>query len=84
MSDFTNSGFLFKNDKKTEEKQPDYTGKLNIDGTEYKLAGWLRDTKDGRKFLSLKPSPATPPQQPAVARPPSPEVAEYGDDDVPF
>jgi hypothetical protein len=28
-----NKGSLFKNDKKEEEKQPDYTGQANVDGT---------------------------------------------------
>jgi len=52
--DNTNSGVLFKNEKQTE-KQPDYRGKVDIDGTEYKLAGWVRKSKtNGETFLSLK------------------------------
>ncbi len=35
--DNTNSGVLFRNEKQTD-KQPDYRGKVDIDGTEYKLA----------------------------------------------
>ena len=51
--DNTNSGVLFQNDKKGNEKAPDYKGKLNVNGKDYELAGWLRDGKTG-KFLSVK------------------------------
>lgn len=51
--DNTNSGVLFTNDKKGNEKAPDYKGKLNVDGKEYELAGWIRQGKNGN-FLSVK------------------------------
>jgi len=51
--DNTNSGVLFQNDKKGNEKAPDYKGKLNVNGKDYDLAGWLREGKNG-KFLSVK------------------------------
>lgn len=51
--DNTNSGVLFKNDKKGNEKAPDYKGKINIDGKEKEIAGWIREGKSGQ-FLSLK------------------------------
>jgi uncharacterized protein (DUF736 family) len=47
------SGALFRNTKKTEDKQPDYRGNVKIGGNLYTLAGWLKDGKNG-KFLSLK------------------------------
>ena len=53
--DNTNSGALFKNDKKGNEKAPDYAGKINVDGTDYRLAAWVREGKSG-KFMSLKVS----------------------------
>lgn len=50
----TDSGVLFSNDKKSE-KAPDYTGKFNYNGKEFKLAGWKRTSaKTGKVFLSLK------------------------------
>lgn len=55
MREVTNAGALFRQTEKRSEKAPDYTGKLNVDGTEYRLAGWLRDGRNG-KFLSLKVS----------------------------
>lgn len=48
-----NSGSLFRNDKKLTEKQPDYNGTIKIDGKEYKLAAWLRESKSGQKYLSI-------------------------------
>jgi hypothetical protein len=38
--DNTNRGSLFKNDKKTEEKHPDLSGSINIEGMEYWIF-WL-------------------------------------------
>jgi uncharacterized protein (DUF736 family) len=53
--DNTNTGVLFKNDKKDSEKQPDYRGKVDVNGTEYELAAWIREAKSGKgKFMSLK------------------------------
>lgn len=51
--DNTNRGSLFKNDKKTEEKHPDLSGSLNIEGTEYWISGWSKVSKGGQKFISL-------------------------------
>jgi len=51
--DSTNRGSLFKNDKKTEEKHPDLSGSINIEGTEYWISGWSKVSKGGQKFISL-------------------------------
>jgi len=75
------SGALFKNDKKETEKHPDYKGSCEIDGTEYWVSSWLNESKNGRKYLSLKFS-AKDEQKPS-----KPEPADVGDDldeDVPF
>jgi hypothetical protein len=59
MADFdnTNRGSLFKNDKKTEEKHPDMSGSINIDGTEYWISGWKKQSKAGTGFISLSVRP---------------------------
>lgn len=51
--DNTNRGSLFKNDKKTEEKHPDLSGSINIEGVEYWISGWSKVSKGGQKFISL-------------------------------
>ena len=60
MSDRTNSGYLARNDKGGNDKRPDYRGKLDVDGMDYDLAGWIKDGKDGKKILSLKVQVAKP------------------------
>src|SRR5262249_46637534 len=60
MPDFdnTNRGVLFnERDKKQTDKDRDYGGRINIDGTEYWLSGWLKTSKKGLKFLSLSIRP---------------------------
>lgn len=39
--DNTNRGVLFPNDKQGNDARPDYTGKINVDGVEKRLAAWL-------------------------------------------
>lgn len=55
MADYdnTNRGAMFKNDKEGNEKRPDYTGSLNVEGKDYKLSAWIRAAKSGDKFLSI-------------------------------
>ena len=53
--DNTNTGVLFRNETSTpENKQPYMTGKLNVGGKDFQLAGWMKESKGGKKFLSLK------------------------------
>ena len=43
---------LFKNEKKTSDNHPDYTGTgLDRDGSEIQVSAWLKDGKNG-KFMS--------------------------------
>lgn len=50
----SNSGVLFKNEKKTSEKHSDYRGEVNAAGVDYWLDGWVRESKKGLKFISFK------------------------------
>ena len=88
--DNTNRGVLFVNDRKEKDTQPDRTGSLNVEGIEYFFDGWLKESKDGKKFLSVSvkrkdkqpdaaPAPraqAPAPRQQAPRRPG--EAAQYG------
>lgn len=69
--DNTNRGALFVNDRKERDTQPDRTGSLNVDGVEYFIDGWLKESRDGKKFLSL--SVKRKEKQPAAA--PAPRTA---------
>ena len=53
--DNTNRGVLFRNESVTpENKQPYMTGKLNVEGKDLQIAGWMQESKSGKKFISLK------------------------------
>ena len=52
--DNTNRGVLFKNDRKSAENHPDYTGSyMDADGKEYFLDAWVREGSKG-KFFSIR------------------------------
>jgi hypothetical protein len=64
--DNTNRGALFRNDDKdpNDDKERDYSGTLDVEGTEYWISGWVRTSrKTGKKYLSLslKPKQDKPP-----------------------
>ena len=82
----TNRGALFKNDRKTKDTQPGYTGTLNVDGVEFFLDAWVKDGKSGKFFsVSVKRKDK---QEAARAPAPAPARASSGfddmADDVPF
>lgn len=55
--DNKNTAVLFKNDRKSEDRHPDYTGTLTLpDGTECFLDAWMREGKKGKYFsMRFKP-----------------------------
>jgi uncharacterized protein (DUF736 family) len=67
--DNTNRGVLFPNDKKGNEKRPDLTGDLNVDGVEYKLSAWKKASKSGNNFLSISVQLKEGQQPPKAAAP---------------
>ena len=73
-----NSGVLFVNDKKDNEKAPNYKGNIMVDGQEYWLSAWVKEGKTG-KFLGLAVSPrdAQPPTSKPVPK-------NLDDSDFPF
>lgn len=82
--DNTNTGVLFKNDRKAASTHADWNGNININGEEFYLNAWIKEKKaDGSKFfsLSVKPKDASASKPKAAARKPMP--AEL-DDEIPF
>jgi hypothetical protein len=57
--DNTNKGALFRNDDKdpNDDRDRDYNGSINVEGTEYWLSGYVRTSKSGKKYLSLSVKP---------------------------
>ena len=52
--DDTNRGVLFRNDKKETDRDPNYTGHINVGGAEFWLSAWVNTAeRTGRKFMSL-------------------------------
>ena len=55
MADYddTNRGALFIADNKQSEKSPDFSGSLNVEGKEYRISGWKKISRAGKKFISV-------------------------------
>lgn len=85
--DNTNRGSIWKNEKKETEKHPDFTGSLNVEGTDYWVSAWKRkegapDRAPVLSFQIKKKDGKAPPSRAAEAdlnrgRP------EF-DDEIPF
>ena len=73
-----NSGVLFKNENKDNERKPDYKGNIMVDGQEYWLSAWIKEGKNG-KFMGLALTPRD--EQPPASKP-APKNLE--DSDIPF
>lgn len=85
MADFehnNDSGSLFVNERKTKPNHPDRTGSCKVDGINYRVSGWIKPGKNGKKdwlsiaFTKMEEDTSTPAQRRAD---PLPE-----DDDIPF
>jgi hypothetical protein len=53
---YDNSGILFKNEDKTNERDRDYQGSLTVNGVEFWLSAWIKQGQRG-KFMSLALKP---------------------------
>lgn len=80
--DNTNSGALFKNNRRQKDTHPEFTGKLNVGGVDYYLNGWRKAPEGKEAFISLsvkkiEAKTDAPASAPKV-------VAPALDDEVPF
>jgi hypothetical protein len=88
------SGSLFKNDKKTEDRHPDYKGSALIGGVGYWVSAWIKTSQGGKKFMSLaftakdkeQSRPASQPTTRTGTRPApaTSEQQEFKEDESPF
>jgi uncharacterized protein (DUF736 family) len=68
---------LFPNDKGDNEKRPDMTGSMTMDGTKYSLSAWKNESKAGKQYLSIKVSEWQ-------ERPAANGATQAMDDEIPF
>lgn len=77
-----NTFSAFVNDKNGNEKKPDWTGKINIDGKEKRIAIWKRKSASGIEYLSgTIEEPFKPTAEPAAKEE---TIAEAVADEIPF
>ena len=78
-----NTGAIFKNNNKTKDTQPDYRGKVNVEGKELEISLWLKESKQGVKYFSA--SFQQPYVKPAlISDTMSDAIAESFDSGLPF
>ena len=87
--DNRNTGILSRNERREKDTHPEYTGKINIDGVDYWLSGWVKERKDGSgRFFSLSVKPveqrARPAGDSARTMPRHAQEREVLDDEIPF
>jgi hypothetical protein len=86
--DNRNKGAMFKNSRKTPRKHPDYTGTIDVDGTEHWISGWINEAgpnarNPGQKYLKLSISEKEDIGENSTRLRQNPAEQEL-DDDIPF
>ena len=85
--DNNNKISIFKNDKKGNEKAPDYRGTTTLKNQEYKVAMWIRTSASGTKYMSGTVEIDTYKKQEEIKVDPFADFAketDITDDDLPF
>lgn len=78
--DNRNKGALFRNDRKTQPNHPSHTGRINVEGVDYWLSAWVKESPKG-KFFSLSVTPV----EGAANKGPDPRDAGFSPtDDIDF
>ena len=78
-------GVLYRNENKTSENHPDYSGSVNVSGTDYWLSGWLKESKkDNKKFFSLSVRPKGDAAPKPVNKPVKSAEPDDFDQEIPF
>lgn len=75
-----NSGTLFKNDRRTSDKHPEYKGEGVVNGVPVWISAWVKEGTKG-KFFSMAFQPKDEQKQQSQKSNYQPETAG---DDVPF
>jgi hypothetical protein len=48
---------LFRDERKQKPEDGDYSGSINVNGCEFWLSAWVKQSKAGKKFMSLSIKP---------------------------
>jgi hypothetical protein len=85
--DNTNSGMMARNERRTTDKHPEFSGSINVEGVDYWLSAWVNEGKaggkmEGKKYFSIKLSRKETGNA-VSSRPASGSSFDY-DDDIPF
>ena len=80
-----NSGVLFRDKERKNDRAPEFTGPATIDGREYRIAAWVKDGGKG-KFCSLAftPKDDKPVMDQGQANRESEDPGAGLDSDIPF
>jgi hypothetical protein len=80
MANKDNSGALFKAKANDNPNWPGYSGSATIDGKEYWISAWVKESDVAGKYFSMayKPKDAEKPVMPTKSKQASP------DEDIPF
>jgi hypothetical protein len=70
-------GVLFR--RRAQGSQPNYEGGFNLDGSEYRLVAWIKESKSGVEYLSLAIEPAPVREAPLAG-----QSSPRDDGDIPF
>jgi len=80
-----NTGAMFKNTRKENDKQPNLTGNALIEGVDYWVSGWTKVDKNNENWISFslkrKDGNTASGNKPAPNRQ---TAAELEDNDLPF
>lgn len=89
--DNDNQGMLAKNDRKTQDTHPEYSGQITVAGVDYWLSAWVNEGKaggkmEGRKYFKLSVKPKNPVvSAPATSSAPATKpLVEDDDSSIPF
>lgn len=79
-------GALFKNQKKTDERHPDYRGEVTVEGVKYEIGAWLKTSANGLRYMSMKLQLPREQAAPAQAKKSASAATNFDDmeDDIPF
>lgn len=75
---------IWGNDRKTTDKHPDFTGKLELDGKTYQVSAWKRAPDANPKAPSLKGKISIAEDQAPAAPAPAPAENQDLNSEIPF